>query len=51
MFARKIGLIGKTDGSGLEGENVRRLMKRKEETKNDAQFSGLELSVNGGAID
>ena len=36
------------DGSGVEGENVVSVDEEKGEIKNDAQFSGLGASINGG---
>lgn len=35
-------------GSGLEGDNMATVDEDKGEIKNDAHFSGLEASLNGG---
>ena len=35
-------------GSGVEGDNMATVDEEKGEIKNDAHFSGLEASLNGG---
>ena len=35
-------------GSGIEGDNMATVDEEKGEIKNDAHFSGLEVSLNGG---